>query len=105
MTLRATEVTIRGVTYPSMSAAGKALGVSQQTVSRSAKNGTLEFCGMGPRGAKKAGGAGKGLPRDVPCRMNGRDYPTIAAAARDAGVSHSAVSQALDAGRKQIGKV
>ena len=44
-----TPVTVRGVTYPSMTAAARALGVTKQAVSRALDKGTLDGVGFGRR--------------------------------------------------------
>ncbi len=47
---RAVPITIKGVEYPSLSAAAKVLGLSTQRVSEAMSNGTIDTLGVGPGG-------------------------------------------------------
>lgn len=58
-------VTIRGVTYPSQTAAAKALGVSTSRISNAKREGTLDLVGL----RKAAGEAARGYRRDEKGRM------------------------------------
>ena len=93
---------IRGKVYPSQTAAAKELGVSQQRISNAAKSGTLDSVGLGPMGIKLP--SRMGFSCRVPTFINDRNYPSIAEAARDAEVGRTAVIQAIDRGRRFVGK-
>jgi hypothetical protein len=70
-------VHIRGVTYPSLRAAAKALGVTVQAVWDSMRRGTLETCGLGyPNGTNTK-----------PIVINGTAYPSLQAVADAFGVT------------------
>jgi microsomal dipeptidase-like Zn-dependent dipeptidase len=79
-------VTIRGTTYPSLTAAAKALDLSVSNIHRARELGTLDHVGMG-----RAGGAGRSA---LPITIRGTTYPSRADAARALGISVSAVSYA-----------
>jgi hypothetical protein len=73
-------VPIRGVLYPSVKVAAKALNVSVQAVYLARANGTLESCGLKP--AKK-----------IETVVDGVTYPSIQQAARSTGVSYSSLQR------------
>lgn len=79
------EVTIRGVTYPTLYAAAKALGVSYASVKNMRKKGRLDMLGVGT-----------GVP--MPVRIRGVDYPSTKAAAKALGVSVNTVQSACARG-------
>lgn len=94
-------VTIRGVTYPSQTAAADALGVAKATVSAAALGGTLDD-------------VGRGLPQPGcepahtrPTTVGGVTYPSRKAAAAALGVTvaqlsgYMAVVRALEAAGAQ----
>ena len=76
-------VRIRGVTYPSLTAAARALGVPIPTVMRALDKGTLETCGLDHFGGF----------------INGQYFPTKTAAARAQGVTECAFRYAVKTGR------
>lgn len=78
-------ITIRGVTYPSASAASRALGLHHSTVSIAKKRGTLEAVGLRNHG-------------NAPITIRGVDYPSIRQAATAIGVSHSTLMKAIKEG-------
>ena len=77
-------VTIRGETFPSQMAAGRALGVAQASVSRHLAAGTLDLVGLP-------------LTR---CRVLGVVYPTMADAARALGCNWTTIKRAIEEGRE-----
>ena len=86
---------IRGTHYPSQRAAARAIGVSPKTVFQSLERGTQERVGL----AKPTGQLGR--PGRA-CHINGRDWPSITAAARALGVRRNTIFKALEAGRDVI---
>ena len=78
-------VTIRGVTYPTQTAAAKALGVWPAAITRAKALGTLDFAGLGKR--------------KCPVRVRGVDYPSQEIAARAFGVTSTSVRHYLDKGK------
>lgn len=84
---------IRGVTYPSMTAAARALGVHLSTVHAAVDRGTADRIGLV---------GGRGGPAGQPVTLNGQRFPSMAAAARALGVRWSSVKKAVDAGRHTI---
>lgn len=88
-----TNLDVRGVVYPDVAAAAKALGVQQQTVHRAAREGRLHRLGLGRVGKEC-----------MPVRLNGRVYRDAHAAAADLGVGVSAVYQALHRGYETVGQ-
>ena len=81
---------IRGVDYPSMGAAARALGVTRGAIWYAMEKGTLDRCGLGAIGI---GAAVTGLRK--PCWYRGKHYPSRSDAARAHGVSVSAVSRSV----------
>jgi hypothetical protein len=79
-------VCIRGVFYPSQSAAARALGVSEKTIRNALDAGREDDTGLSKR---RGGRPGK------PCFYRGKSYPSLTAAARVCGVTTAAVSKAL----------
>ena len=88
MSVHCNPVRIRGVDYPSQSAAARALGVDLSTVTKALAAGKAD--GIGLR-RNKGGNPGK------PCVYRGRAYPSICAAAHDWGVSERTVRKAATA--------
>lgn len=84
---RGHEVTVRGVTYPSHSAAARALGVSAQALHSAVSRGSLHRIGSGRCGKE---------PMAV--RIRGVVYANAAAAAKALGVTRKAIYQALFVG-------
>jgi len=80
-------VTIRGVTYPSQTAAAGALGVSQATISNAMARGTLDGVGLGVDGTPRG-------REQVPVTIRGVSYPSITAAAKAHGVTVACVANA-----------
>jgi len=87
MSHNARPVTIRGVDYPSIAAASRALGVRREAVDKAIAAGRLEFCGLG-----------RGIPDPMPITIRGVAYPSARAAAQALGVKPSAIYQALHVG-------
>lgn len=85
---------IRGVLYPSQSAAARALGVSQSTINQALERGTQDHVGQGRRWRS-------GAPLR-PCYINGHRWPSRTAAANALGVSRAAISHAIAAGRTTV---
>lgn len=83
-----TPTPIRGVTYPSMSAAARALGVSVTAVSKAARDNRLDR--LGPACPSYRG----------PCPVsNGRQsFPSIAAASRATGIGENRIATLLRLG-------
>ena len=81
------DIEIRGVRYPSASAAGKALGVTADAVRIAVRRGTLHRVGTGRVGAEP-----------LPVCIRGKTFPDARAAAAHFGVCVSAVHSALAAG-------
>ena len=79
-------IRIRGVVYPSAKAAGKALGVHWNTILRALDDGRIDEVGIVRRIGGRPG---------TPCTFRGRRYPSMTAAAREHGVTLSAVSMAV----------
>lgn len=80
-------VTIRGVNYPSHSAAARALGVSASAVSAAVALGTQDHIGLGNAGRSRIGRRGN------PITIGGVTYPSQSTAARALGVSTSTISR------------
>lgn len=78
-------VRIRGVVYPSVIAAARAMGVGRKTVERALDGGWIDEIGIIRR---------KGGQPCKSCTYRGKTYPSITAAAQANGVSKSAVSAA-----------
>ncbi|TJZ86143.1 hypothetical protein [Paracoccus hibiscisoli] len=79
-------VRVRGVVYPSISAAAYALNVTPSSIAGQ----------LARRGAADGAGLGGHAPRRRPqpvnsrrCVIHGREFPSIAAAAREIGVNYS----------------
>lgn len=86
---------IRGVLYPSMSAAARALGVVTCTVSQAMDDGWLDRVGLGrPRGVSSRPDLRK------PCWFRGKRYPSRTAAALAHGVTVAAVSLSVSRARQ-----
>jgi len=83
--------TIRGVTYPSMAAAARALRLHPQTIFQAAERGTLDNVGLGIKGAPGS-----------PCYMNGKRWPSQSKAARVLNVRPATISRALSEGRTYV---
>lgn len=87
-------VRIRGVDYPSISVAAAALGVGPASISAMLRI----------RGAADGAGLGAKAPRArpvgnvKPCRIMGREFPSIAAAGRYMGVSLTHLYRSLSKG-------
>lgn len=79
-------VRIRGITYTSIRAAARALGVTEKTIRNALDAGRIDDTGLGKRSGGRPG---------KPCFYRGKSYPSITAAAREWGVSTAAVSKAL----------
>ncbi|MPL79252.1 hypothetical protein SDC9_25128 [bioreactor metagenome] len=82
------KITIRGVTYPDVTAAAQAFGVGADAIRQAARAGRLDRVGM-PKGCEP-----------MPVRIRGEDYPDAKAAARALGVTTNAVYQAIVQGRE-----
>jgi len=80
-------VTIRGVTYPSISAAARAHGVRPSTIHSAMERGRLDYVGVGSSKNGKWNGS--------PVVIRGVTYSSLREAARALGVSPQAVSTAL----------
>lgn len=81
------DIKIRGVTYPDVASAAKALGVGHNTVLKALHKVRLDGVGLGA----------KGIPA-MPVRIRGRDFPSAEKAAKHFGVGRSAIYRALAAG-------
>ena len=79
-------VTIRDVTYDSMSEAADALGVSRSAVSSAARRGTLDSAGLGPRPP----GCAPAYTKTT--EIAGVTFPSRTAAAEALGVSRATLS-------------
>jgi hypothetical protein len=77
---------IRGVEYPSMAAAARALGVNRVAVWQAAERGTLNRVGFGDK---------------VPVIIDGITYPSLSEAARALGITHQSVSSRVRWGTAQ----
>ena len=86
----ATKTIIRGVEYPSLTAAAKALGVTVCAVWYALENDRLETVGLRQHGQKRA------------CYINGARWPSRTAAARALGVTRAAISKAITEGRGTV---
>ena len=82
-------VIIRGTSYPSATAAARALGLSLQTVVNARALGTLDRCGLGISGNLD------GDANRKETRINGRTYESRKDAARALGLSVSQLSTFL----------
>lgn len=89
MPRRWTNLTIRGVTYPTAADAAAALGITVSAVFMAAKKGQegLDRCGLRLH-----------HPRPCPVRIGGVVYPTVPLAAAALGLKTSRIYQALAAG-------
>lgn len=87
---RGNPIRIRGVIYPSIAAASRALRVSRATIDRALDDGWIDEVGLPHR---------KGGRPPKPCFYRGQRYASQCAAARAWGVSPAAVSRALAAMR------
>lgn len=87
MKLPAKPVTIRGVTYPSVLAAARALGVSPAAICNARARGGLETVGLNPT-----------ITTPCPVAIRGVTYPSQNAAARALGVSAATIYMALERG-------
>jgi hypothetical protein len=85
-------VRIRGVDYPSQTAAALALGVTNAAIYQALECGAIDRAGIGKKHS--------GQPR--PCYMNGRLWPSVNEAAAGIGVLPQVISRARSAGRTQI---
>lgn len=83
----AVAVTIRGVDYPSLRAAARAIGVSSSAVGRALRAGVLDDCGFAPRG-----------PKPMPVRVNDVVYGSAAIAAERLGCSPQVIYYAIARG-------
>lgn len=79
------EITIRGVTYRSQTAAAKALGVSESAIYDARRRGTLETVGI-----KQS--------RGTPIKIDGAVYPSRKAAAEALGCSKGKIWRMIDRG-------
>lgn len=77
-------LTIRGVTYPSITAASKALGITKQAIASAKERGTLEFVGLG---RKPLGGTNR---KSV--YVGEQKFETVTEAAEFLGISASRLS-------------
>ncbi len=77
---------IRGVEYPSMAAAARALGVHRSVVWRAAERGTLDRVGFGDK---------------VPVTIDGITYPSLSEAGRALGITRQAVASRVRWGTAQ----
>lgn len=95
-------ITIRGVTYPDAHAAGKALGVSYQTVYCAVCRGNIERVGLGIDYRNRRVKGGK-PPK--PVIIAGRRFASIAALARALGREPRNVRISLKAGDVAKGRI
>ena len=79
-------VRIRGVVYPSIAAAARALRASRMTIDRALDEGWIDEVGLPHR---------RGGRPCKPCVYRGRHYPSQRAAAKACGVSPAAVARAV----------
>lgn len=95
-----TPVTIRGVDYPSMTAAAKALGVSVNAIHNARNEGRLDTCELGPERRRRP----VTVYDDILDVLT--EYPNLKGAAEHVGVSYSALcnhcARARKAGRDYI---
>jgi AraC-like DNA-binding protein len=73
---------IRGVHYPSISAAARTLGISVSAIHGALERGTADNCGLG-------------IQPSTPITCDGTLYPSISAFARAFGMSSSTLSRHL----------
>jgi hypothetical protein len=92
MTTAPVQITHGGVTYRSMAALARALGLSRQRVHQAYRCGTMHTLGAGS--ARLAG-----QQRCQPVAAHGFWWPSQKAAAADLGVPQSRVCRALQDGR------
>jgi hypothetical protein len=78
---RRSETTIRGVTYPSVSAAAEAIGVSADAIRKARRRGALDKVGLNPRGREHG----------LPVTIDDVTYPSVPKAAKALGMSYWAV--------------
>lgn len=83
-------VTIRGRSYPSQTAAAKALGVTLPTVNMAAKLGTLDYVGLGKEGTRQAMLSNRRAAK--PIVLNGVEYESQVEAASALGLPPSYLS-------------
>jgi len=90
-----TPITIRGIYYPSMTAAAKAIGVSVVAIHNARNEGRLATCGLG-------GGGGNRRPVTVYDDVLDvlTDFHCLKDAAEHIGVSHSTLSKARASAKK-----
>lgn len=87
-------VRVRGRDYPSISEAAAALGVTPASISTQLRiNGAAEGAGLGGKAPRR-----QALNNVKPCRIHGRDFPSIAAAARYLGVSLTHLHRSISHG-------
>lgn len=82
-------VRIRGVTYPSLTAAGKALGVNPSTVAMHLDNGTIDRTGLGQSHAR-------------PYTYAGVTYSSMSTAALALDIPGSTFSDRVKKGRDPV---
>lgn len=82
-----TDITIRGVTYPTVAAAAAVLSVTPAAIYIAMRKGTLHRVGTGRVG-----------PEPMPVRIAGRDFADARQAARHFGITYQAVIAAICAG-------
>ena len=83
--MRAIQVTIDGVTYPSQTAAAEALGVHVSAITKAKRRGTIARIGRGPYRAK-------------PITVDGVSYPSMSAAYRETGIHRRDLAYLLKTG-------
>jgi len=81
---------IRGVEYPSMAAAARALGVNRVAVWQAAERGWLD-------------GVGTGMKR-TPVTIDGITYPSLSDAGKALGITRQAVASRVRWGTAQAGR-
>jgi hypothetical protein len=82
-------VTIRGVTYESIHAAAREIGVSYSTIQNAIKRSTLDYAGLGYR---EYGNNAKSV------RIRGVTYPSQVIAAQVLGIKQSGINRAIRRG-------
>ena len=81
-------VVIRGVNYPSQSAAARALGVAQTNISKALDLGTVDNVGLGRNQNKRA------------CFLNDKEFESRAELARYVGVSASTLRSRISSAER-----
>ena len=81
---------IRGVDYPSIKDAARALGVTPGAIWQHIERGSVDRAGLG------LGGFAAKVSLRRPCWYRGKRYPSRAAAAKANGVTASAVTKSVN---------